>query len=312
MAQQPNYTPEQVQQALENGMISEQDAEYLNKALEDTMPWGGIAGGIGGAVAGAAMGAGGSKMAADAIGDWGAKAAAKDGASATAGANRKGVSDWMNSPVPTGNIPFTEKALPETTKGQLALGGAGALGLGAGGAYAGDTLLPNEGMGVEGAGAMDPSGAQMDQDMALRMLVDPSTPPEVKKKILEALQSNPEYQESQMDGEEEGGMDALAGAGLGALGGAALGAAGGQFGAKALGGMTPAAGDAAGTMMGGLKNSVQGLGASGSAPAFASMPNGLNMGGAVGGGVGGLAGGGIGALMASGDPTKKYQDPLGG
>jgi hypothetical protein len=323
MAQQPNYTPEQVQAALDQGLISPEDAEYLNKALEDSMPWGGMAGGLAGAAAGAAMGAGGSKLAADALGNSAAAAKAAPGAAPEAGAKRQGTADWMNTKTPEMGIPGTDSML-QPSYGELALGGAGAVGGGIGGAMAGDAMLPNEGMGVEGKGYTDPrtGGTTMDPDMALRLLTDPNTPPGLKKQIIEALQRSQDYQDMQgggemgggeMGGEEGGGMDlgGMLGMAGGALGGAALGGAAGHFGAKGLADMAPGGAG----MMGSMKNGLQ----SGGAAMAGEMPMGglgmgMNIGGATGGGLG-MLGGGIGGAMAGQgmmDPKKKYSDPLAG
>lgn len=154
-----NYTKENIQAALESGLITDEDAQYLADALEPGTPWGGILGGAAGLAAG---GMAGAKL--------GSKA--------------------------------TQKFLPETSKlasnnipemvGGAALGGLGAYG----GAELGDAMIPAaEGEGITGVGFYDEQNRvppMVDQDMALRILIDPNASPEIKKKILAALQAQQE------------------------------------------------------------------------------------------------------------------------
>ena len=315
MAQAPNYTPEQVQAALDQGLISAEDAAYLNKALEDSFPWGGTAGALGGAAAGAAMGAGGAKLAGDMLGDSAKAAKLAPNAPEGAGAKREGVANWLNTANPDVGIPFTDMAI-QSNKGDVLGGGLGGVAGGVAGGMAGDAMFPNEGMGVEGKGYMDPrSGAvNMDPDMALRLLIDPNTPPQVKKQIIGALQNSPDYQEMQGgemedDGDlDDMGMGGVAGLGLGALAGAGLGAVGGHMGANALKGMAPGAEG----MMGTAKNWSRDAGAAmAGAPEFMGANPMMNYGGMAGAGLGGVAGGVAGA-MGGNALEKRYADPLAG
>jgi hypothetical protein len=205
-----NYTIDDIQNALQQNLISEEDAQYLAQELEGSVPATAAGAGLGAAALGAAGlfagGAAGKRLA-----QSGAKALA-DGAEP--GMMRK-AGNWLGKPT---------TSEPTINQGDVvgALSGAG---LGAvGGGMAANAMT---GGGVDGE--MTPSGP--DRDAMLQMLMDPNTDPRQKKQIMQMLQE----MDAQMPPGEAGvGADSgIDGAMLGAgLGGAALGAAGAKLGGK--------------------------------------------------------------------------------
>ena len=213
------YTPEDIQTALAQNLISAQDAQYLMGALE---PQGSALGAAGGALAGAALGGAGGKF-------------AKKGFDALAGRETAGmlqdIGKWGKSKMPD-KVPGTEMGMPgliaDRSKGAMAAGGLlGAAGA-VGGGMAGSALAGGPELGGEEANAL------------IAALMDPQTPKKDKAMIMEYLQMQgagaPET-------ESEGGMPwgAIAGGGLGALAG---GAAGGALGQKFMSKMAPSMGQA--------------------------------------------------------------------
>lgn len=229
-----NYTPEQVQQALDDGLITEQDAQYLTQALESEVGTGAALGGI----AGGAMGA----------------------------------------------------MVPGGAMGKLGAAAGGA----ALGALAGGAMAPSGG-GVEGYGAYNPATGQMmllDRDMALRLLMDPNTPPAAKKKLLASLQ--------QLDAQEPPAEQGYGeGVPWGALTGGLAGALGGGYGGMKV------AQRMARPQVGELRLQVPGM--ESMAPKAGAMGDIL---GALGGSaVGAGAGAPLGGMMAPRSPSP-YADPL--
>lgn len=249
-----NYTPEQVSAAQRAGLISKEDAAYLLQELQGSgIPWGGIAGGTALGLAGAALGGKGGQHITGDVEKWGkgkmdafaekfpnGAAAAAEGAEQGAGpsfmdkmGNWGGqAAEFMGRENPSPK--FLGKTLGDQvagTSGMGMLGGGAGAGLGmAAGAWGGDAMMPaGEAAGVEGGGPT--SGEDFDRDSALRALIDPSTPPDVKKQIMQMLQQfdqqNPPAEEGYGEGMPWG---AMAGGALGA----ALGGAGGYAGVKRL------------------------------------------------------------------------------
>jgi len=266
-----NYSPEQVQSALQAGLVSEEDANYLMEAL------GNQGSGLGGA-----LGAAGVGTAAGLLGGKGAGMLARKLAE--------------GNPAGMAARAATSKPIPEELMGMqmpgmaanrsaASLGGGAAAGiLGAGaGAYGGSQLMGQPG---EGVGTEDP------RDMAMRILIDPQTSKQQKQQaamFLEQMQQQ-EGQEGQgMSGTEMGGMGLGAALGLGA--GALAGNAGGKFLSRM-----------AGPTAGGMQDAGRFMGN--------QLGGGMNVGGAgmatMGAGLGGWGGGEAGEMMTS----RPYEDPL--
>lgn len=234
------YTAEQIQQALEAGLLSQQDAEYLMQALEPGANYGGLAGGALGALGGAALG-----------GMAGAKLGGKFAANTV-----------MDSPAAT-----------------LGAGAVGA-GLGGwGGAEAGEAMMPpSEGEGVEGQAGVNPYTGEkiMERDFVLRALMDPKIPADTKKELFKMLQA---YDTENPPAEMGYGAGVPWGALLGTLAGGGAGAAlGAKFGPKMAGMMKGQQTDVGswgddfsnlmarnGDVMGGLAGGAVGAGAGGMA-----------------------------------------------
>jgi len=243
------YKPEDVQAALQSGLITDQDAQYLLDALEPGAPVGGM---VGGAIGAAGLGALGGALG----GGAGAKLAGNFG-KATMGADpgmmRKmgaGIADFAGKPA----------------VGGMDMAGLGAAGLGAGaggtaGAMSGDMMFPGSpGEGVQGQ--VGPNGP--DKDALLRALMDPSTPPKMKQQIVAMLQEQEGPQEDMGEPGEEGAGGGAPGwaEALGGLAGGALGGYGGyKGGMKAGGAMGGLTGELAGAGLGALGGA--GLGAYG-------------------------------------------------
>lgn len=271
-----NYTEQDVMAAAEQGLITEQDAEYLLSALQPSNVPMAL-----GAAAGAALGGGvaGMKL----LGKGAQKAASQ------------GVD---------GLGPITARAAPPTPRvGSLAnYGFTGAAGLagGAAGGFAGAAMTP-PGQGVQGQSG--PGG--MDRDMAMRMLIDPQVPAQQKREILKQLQAMDEQMppSEQGYGEEGGGMaGTLMGIG-GALGG---GLAGGMSGAKLGARMTPKMGQPFFPPKEGANAFMNGMRGAGSFAASPSpMAGGLGLAGAAAGGFGGAA---LGDAMFG--QSSPYEEPF--
>lgn len=247
-----NYTEQDVSAAVEQGLISEQDAEYLLSALQPSNTPMAL-----GAAAGAALGGGAAGM--KLLGK-GAQKATPDLVTPQAAPQRLG-----------------------TVGGYLGTGAAGLAG-GAAGGFAGNAMAP-PGQGVQGQAG--PNG--MDRDMALRMLIDPQVPAQQKREILKQLQALDEQRppsEQEYDGEGGGMASALMSLG-GALGG---GLAGGIGGAKLGVRMTPKMGvplfppvEGGNAFMNGMRN----VGSFAASPG--PMAGGVGLAGGVSGGIGGHA-----------------------
>ena len=126
------YTQEDIDAAVQEGLITQEDGAYLAEALQPGAPVGGIAGGVAGGLLGARVGGG------------------------------------IGGPIGAG-------------VGALAGGGLGAL--------AGSAIAPRaQGEGVEGEAIVGRNMTTLDHDMALRMLIDPNTPAETKRRVLNAMQ----------------------------------------------------------------------------------------------------------------------------
>jgi hypothetical protein len=204
------YTPEQVQQALDAGLIKPEDAEYLVSALG---PQTSMAGAIGGALAGGALGG--------AVGKWGNTklAGALGSEEGMLGMKSDALGKNLTPEMFGGSIP----AMSRGDVGGMALGG---LAGGGGGGFGGGMGFASEGQGV---GTNDP------MDMALRILIDPNAPKEQKKAAAMFLQEQEAAaQAGQGQGQGSDMFGPAAGAALGGLGGAALGALGGPMAARAL------------------------------------------------------------------------------
>lgn len=282
------YTAEQIQQALEAGLISQEDADYLMQALEPGTNWGGIAGGVAGALGGAALGGMAGKKLADKF-----MPAAIDGAVS-----------HPNMPKMVQDLMTNDNQIGRLATGDVIGGGLGA-GLGVGpGAMAGNAVMPpSEGEGVAGSAAMmntqEGSRAILDKDMALRMLVDPNTPPEVKQKILAALEAAGGSDQVPIFGQEADQMGIPQdqagvpwGAILGTLAGGGAGAAlGAKFGPKMAGMFN-------GSQVGSMADDFGNL----------MARNGDMMGGMAGGAVGAGLGGMAGSMMAPASASP-YEDP---
>lgn len=179
--------------AAEQGLITEQDAEYLLSALQPSnvpMALGAAAGAVlgGGAAGMKLLGRGAQKAAPDLV------------------------------------TPQTIPPRRGTVGGYLGTGAAGLAG-GAAGGFAGAAMAP-EGQGVQGQSG--PGG--MDRDMAMRMLIDPQVPAQQKREILKQLQAmDAQIPPSEQEYGEEGGgaMSGLLGFG-GAVGGSLLGGTAGM------------------------------------------------------------------------------------
>lgn len=182
------YDQKQIDDAVDQHLISQADAEYMARGLEPGTPWGGVLGGLLGA----------------SLGYPAYKAAGK-----------------------LASVP--ERAHRTGAVGAILGGGTGA----AGGAYLGDTLMPAApGEGYKGVGGVGPNGAgQFDRDAALRMLIDPETPKEHKKGIMQALEMLDAYRPPH---EQQYGKESSWAPWIGALAGAGLLGAAGVAGSKHL------------------------------------------------------------------------------
>ena len=248
-----NYTLEDIQNALAQNLISEEDAQYLAQELEPGAPVGGM---MGGALGAAGLGAAGLMM-----GGKAGKKLADSAGDGMFGRAQKKVGDFMSKNMEGPDAPMDYvrrgdgviESMPPVNMGNAMLGGAGTLAGGVGGAMAGDAMFPNEGEGVQGQAAQMPGGGTaMDRDMALRLLMDPNVPPATKKAIMQALQqadeANPPGEAGV--GADSGMMGGVLGAGLGGLmGGAAGSKFGGRMGKAAGIGLGGLAGGGAGMMM---------------------------------------------------------------
>jgi len=265
------YTPEDVNAALQEGLITEEDAQYLLGALEPT----GIPGAVGATLGAVAGGAAGAKYGGEALGKAGKAGEAMRGAkNPLGGLMKKGGSD---GPIPKGgtkgpqlNADGSIPGAPEAPGGMrmpsqdAVAGGLGALGAGAAGGLAGSAMDNPE--GVQGNAVIDHANKQVtaDRDMALRMLMDPNIPPAKKRQILAQLQSLDEQMPPAEAGYGERGGGAMTGllAGAGALGGAALGGAAGKRLGESIPMMRPdrvaGAGMAAGAVPGTLAGAESG------------------------------------------------------
>lgn len=284
-----NYTPDQVAAAVKAGLISQEDAQYLMQELQTTgTPWGGIAGGAALGLAGAALGGMGGQAVAKRVGDWGKKA----------------VQDFdyqlAGSKLPEDSPAFDPPGLKDKAKNYLGqgaeflgrqhkvpgmdnyevsnlsmLGASAGGGAGAGlGAWGGNAMMPAApGEGVEGGPWT--AGEDFDRDSALRTLIDPSTPADVKKQIMQMLQQFDQQNPPAEQGYGEGMP-------WGAMAGGALGAALGGAGGQQLGKRAPAwlgdtssigksMGDNPGWSQGGLGAGLGALGLGGGAMAGGAM-----------------------------------------
>lgn len=296
-----NYTIDDIQNALQQNLISEEDAQYLAQELEPGAPVGGM---VGGALGAAGLGAVGAALG----GGAGQKLASRyagvaDGAGKLGGLAKK-TANAMDAPMsPLGAGPGTGSL----TAAQ-GLGGAAGAGLGGlAGASAGNMMLPpSEGEGVQGG--MTPSGP--DRDAMLQMLMDPNTDPRQKKQIMQMLQE----MDAQMPPEAAGGggmgpMGAALAGGAGMLAGGAAGARGAKMlaglGGEGAGKMGQMAGSV-GKAMGPMNSKVPGSGA------INDLFGGT--GGLVGAGAGNIAGLMGGAAMSGGpDPSDElaaYAEPF--
>jgi hypothetical protein len=270
-----NYSEQDVMSALEQGLVTEADAEYLLSAL-DPSPVPAALGALGGAAVG---------------GYAGGRLMSKGADKAAQGVDGLG---------PLGN-----RAAPKPGMNVGGMLGGGALG-GAAGGMAGAAMTP-EGPGLAGRATFNPAtgGVGTDRDMALRMLIDPEVPAKQKRAILQQLQAMDEQMPpaEQGYGEEGGGLMS----GLMGLGGmAAGGALGGTAGMKAGARMTPKMGQAAFPAQEGgnaFMNAMRGAGSAMTNPG--PMAAGLGLGGAAAGGMGGAALGD----MAFGQPSP-YEEPF--
>lgn len=192
------YTPEQVQQALQAGLIKPEDAEYLIGALG---PQNSVAGAIGGALLGGAAGGALGKWAGGAAGN--ALAARESAGAFSKGAGAK--ADWMPEMTPE---------LLQGNNAAMAGMGLGGLAGGIGGGVGGGMGLASEGMGV---------GTENPTDMALRVLIDPNSRKEDKQAAAMFLQ---EQEAAMQAGQGSNKFGPALGATLGAMGGAALGGLG--------------------------------------------------------------------------------------
>jgi hypothetical protein len=278
-----NYTPEDVNAALQEGLISEEDAQYLLGALEPS----GVPGAVGATLGGIAGGAAGAKYGGKALsGAMGKAGTAMQGVKNPlggvmdkAGAAMQGVKNPLGGLMKKGapDAPMVPKgstkgpqlnadgSIPGAAEDAAAAaagmrmpspdamaGGLGALGAGAAGGMLGSTM--DNPQGVEGDAVVDHANKRIvaDRDMALRMLMDPNVPAAKKRQILASLQQlDAKHPPAEAGYGERGGgaMSALLG-GIGAVGGGMIGGtAGGSLSGRLAGQM---AGGAAGAGVGGL------------------------------------------------------------
>ena len=306
-----NYTIDDIQNALQQNLISEEDAQYLAQELEPGAPVGGM---VGGALGAAGLGAVGAALG----GGAGQKLASRyagvaDGAGKLGGLAKK-TANAMDAPMsPLGAGPGTGSFT--AAEGLGAAAGAGMGGLA--GASAGNMMLPpSEGEGVQGMGTLvhnKTTGERsmgLDRDMALRMLMSEEVPAAQKQKIMQMLQE----MDAQMPPEAAGGggmgpMGAALAGGAGMLAGGAAGARGAKMlaglGGEGAGKMGQMAGSV-GKAMGPMNNKVPG------SEAINDLFGGT--GGLVGAGAGNIAGLMGGAAMSGGpDPSDElaaYAEPF--
>lgn len=274
-----NYSASDIQAAVDAGLISEQDAQQLMAGMEGGgIPYGQIAGGVAGAALG---GVAGAKLGSKAGMGLASKFGGGEGKLASL-ANSMGVSG--------------AKAIPGMAEHTLGAMGGGAAGAGMG-AYGGQ--MAGGAVDSEGVGDYDPQGEPMEQaqgglseddrTMALQALMDPKTPPQVKKEILQILQQYDAQEQGTEDMGAEGGQDQN-GVPWGALaGGAAGGALAGYGGAKMASRFMPDVGASMGSRM-------------------INSPAGKMGGTAMGAGGGAMLGDFAQAAMN----RKPYEDPLAG
>lgn len=230
------YTPEDIQNALAQNLISQEDAQYLMGALE---PQGSALGAAGGALAGAALGGAGGRL-------------AKHGFGALAGRETPGtmqdVGKWGMQKMPdeVGGVGMPGM-IADRSKGAMAVGsGLGAMGS-VGGGMAGSAMAGGPELGGEEVNAL------------IGALMDPQTPKKDKAMIMAYLQSQGAMPEEQDEGMPWG---AMIGSGLGALaGGAAGGAAGQKFMSKMAPSMEQAMPEGMGLGMGLNRGGAAGGGA---------------------------------------------------
>lgn len=224
------YKPEDVQAALQSGLITEQDAQYLLDALEPGASIGGLVGGsLGamglGALGGSLGGTAGSKLA----GKFG-QAPLGEGA---------GVMRKMGAKAADPDV----AGLGGAGLGAAVAGTAGAMS----GNMIGNMMFPGSpGEGVRGQ--VGPNGP--DKDALLRALVDPNVLAKTKQQIMAMLQEQESMQEGMGETGKEGapGWAEVAGGLAGGLAGGSAGANLGQFAGRKFG----LAGELAGIGMGGL------------------------------------------------------------
>ena len=286
-----NYTAEDIQMALEQGLISPEDAAYMQGALEPGLPVGGMAAGALGAAGGGYVG---SQMTGGMAGKLQSMGPAADGAKPNMFQGMaQGAGNFMDTPL-----------MGSMSRGQAGLGALGLGALGAAGYAAGDAMFPGDpGMGIEGQAMENPETGAMeaDRDYMLRLLIDPNVSPKVKKQIMAQLEAAGGMPGAQAQGGGEGGFpwgQAL-GTGLGAGAGmVAGGLLGGRF---ADSGVEAAIGGGLGGLAGALAGGMGGDYVDGGSEGdLASM---LMAGGGagVGGGMGNLAG----ALATTGTGNTK-------
>lgn len=274
------YTREDVQSAVDGGLIGEDDAQALLEALEPEMSGGAMAATGLGALAGAGLGAlAGSKG----LKTLGSKLGGENKLGKFLG--KQSTSVWNNA---------------DTTQGQqLGLMGGGLLGSGLGalgGDLGGEAAFPgNPGSGLQ-AQSPDANG-NLDYDSLLAILVDPSAPGDLKRQAMQMMQQlnqGMSQEQPQLGAEDTGGFP------YGAAGGAAVGI--GSVGA-------PSAyyGNKLGASMAGAEGAGRFSQFAGKPMVKSANPMGMAL-----GGLGALAGGAGMGLAGSEmfDQGSRYRDPL--
>jgi hypothetical protein len=257
MAQQ-QFSPEQIQSAVESGLITQEDADSLLQQMEGDMPWGAAAGATVGGLAGAGIGA-------LVGGPMGKKLSGAMSNLAGSNAVSKGLKTAGE---------YGEGAFKGGTRSQLGGDIAGAAtGLGAGG------------MAGSAAGGMmdsEPQGLSDEQQQLIQALMSPETSPEDKKQILAMLQQmeqgggegDPNEQEPDQDVDDGSGFpwSQAAGGAAGAAIGASLGAGAGHMATRGAAGMMgkPRLGGFNAAQMGGAGAGL-GLGGAGGIGAMGMM-----------------------------------------